>query len=182
MPKSLIFGMRLRKSCEMRGRPLLVRPPDKRRPRAISAGSSARLLILSNASYAATGIRHEDRNRHLFQHSLHGHCLAAALDDATTKEIAPTRLASGYLRPRDLGSGPVAIFVGTYRKARGCDDQRVLVMATDKGADLVGSGAGRNERLVSALRKQHRPAAAVCQQSRDNGQFDATVAPILKHV
>ena len=92
------------------------------------------------------------------------------------------RLTARRLRPGDLGSGPIGFGLAAHGKARRRDDQRLPFVATSKGAHLVGSGAGSDKRLISSMCKQHRMIAAVCQQGRDDGQFDTAIGPILEHV
>ena len=91
-------------------------------------------------------------------------------------------LAARRLRPGDLGSVPIRFGFGAHGKARSRNVQRVLRLATGKGADLVGPGAVSDKRLVPPLCKQLRMIAAVCQQGRDDGQFDTAVAPIFEHI
>ena len=130
---------------------------------------------------SAAVIRHEDCYRHASQHRLHTDALGAALYEMFAEKIAPMRLAARRLRPGDLGSGPIWLSLAARGIARSRNDKRVFLMAAGKGADLVGSGAGSNERLVSPVLKQLRMIAAVCQQGHDDGQFDTAVAPISEH-
>src|SRR5205085_7097539 len=102
--------------------------------------------------------------------------------DPPTEEVAPMRLPARRLRPGDLGSGPVAFGRAVPGKARRRDDDCVLLVGTSKSADLVGSGADGDERLISPLCKQLRMIAAVGQQGCNDGQSDATVATIFPHL
>jgi hypothetical protein len=124
----------------------------------------------------------EDRNWHTSQNRRCTEAFAAALQDTPVEKIAPMRLAARRLRPGNFGSNPIRFGLAAHGKTRSRNDQRVLIATTGKGADLVGPGPVGDERLVSSLCKQLWMVAAVCQQGRDDGQFDAAVAPVFEHV
>jgi hypothetical protein len=74
----------------------------------------------------------ENCYRHTSQHGFHRGTHAAPLYDASAEKVVPTRFIYRRPRPRDLGSRPITILLGAYRKARSRDDRRVLLVATSK--------------------------------------------------